>query len=276
MIYTQHPLSAAFPAMSADDFQALKDSIEGIGVQNPVAIFEGMVIDGWHRYQAAEALGMECPTIELIGVDPRDFVLAQNKARRHITQAQLAMAATAVYAWAPVGNPDLAQSGTQCPIGKTNTELAEIAGVGERTIKQAKAVQTKATPEVQAAVKRGDIGLPKAAAIAKLPAEQQAAALSKPAPKQPKKEAEEVQYFGPSPDELDEAMKAAEADTTALEMLMAADDKLAAAVAEIKRLKMQLAAVESARDGYMNRSNELISRINSLKKKIAKLEAVSV
>ena len=272
----QHPLSAAFPAMSADDFQALKDSIEAIGVQNPVTLYEGMVIDGWHRYSAADSLGMECPTVDLADIDPRDFVLAQNKARRHITQAQLAMAATAVYAWAPVGNPDLSQSGTECPIGKTNTELAEIAGVGERTIKQAKAVQTKATPEVQAAVKRGDIGLPKAAAIAKLPAEQQAAALSKPAPKQPKKEAEEVQYFGPSPDELDEAVKAAEADTTALEMLMAADDKLAAAVAEIKRLKMQLAAVESARDGYMNRSNELISRINSLKKKIAKLEAVSV
>lgn len=276
MKYTQHPLSAAFPAMSADDFQALKDSIEGIGVQNPVAIFEGMVIDGWHRYQAAEALGMQCPTIELIGVDPRDFVLAQNKARRHITQAQLAMAATAVYAWAPVGNPALSQSDTECPIGKTNDELAQIAGVHKNSIKQAKAVQTKATPEVQAAVKRGDIGLPKAAAIAKLPAEQQAAALSKPAPKQLKKEAEEVEYFGPSSDELDEAMKAAEADISSLEVLMAADDKLAAAVAEIKRLKMQLAAVESARDGYMNRSNELISRINSLKKKLAKLEAVSV
>jgi hypothetical protein len=153
--------------------------------------------------------------------------------------------------------------------------LAAIAGVSERTIRQAKAVQTKAAPEVQAAVKRGDIGFPKAAAIANLPAEQQAAALNKPAPKQPKKEAEEVDYCGPSDDELDEAMKAAEADMSSLEVLMAADDKLAAAVAEIKRLKMQLAAVESARDGYMNRSNELISRINSLKKMIAKMEVVS-
>ncbi len=277
MIYTQHPLSSAFPAMSADDFQALKDSIEAIGVQNPVAIFEGMVIDGWHRYQAANELGMDCPTVELADVDPRDFVLAQNKARRHITQAQLAMAATAVYAWFPADGA--AQKGgvaLSATPPKSNAELAAIAGVSERTIRQAKAVQTKAAPEVQAAVKRGDIGFPKAAAIANLPAEQQAAALNKPAPKQPKKEAEEVDYCGPSDDELDEAMKAAEADMSSLEALMAADDKLAAAVAEIKRLKMQRAAVESARDGYMNRSNELISRINSLKKKIAKMEVVSV
>ena len=41
--YVQHPLSAAFPAMSAEDFQALTDSIDNIGVQNPITLFEGMV-----------------------------------------------------------------------------------------------------------------------------------------------------------------------------------------------------------------------------------------
>ena len=89
--YAQHPLSAAFPAMSAEDFQALTDSIDNIGIQNPITLFEGMVIDGWHRYSAALRLGMDCPTVELGDVDPREFVMAQNKARRHTTQAQLAM-----------------------------------------------------------------------------------------------------------------------------------------------------------------------------------------
>ena len=77
-MYQQHPLSAAFPAIGADDFQALKDSIENIGVQNPITLFEGMVIDGWHRYTAANDLGMHCPAVELGNVDPRDLVLAQN------------------------------------------------------------------------------------------------------------------------------------------------------------------------------------------------------
>lgn len=54
-MYQQHPLSAAFPAMSAEDFQGLKDSIENIGVQNPITIFEGMVVDGWNRYKAEVA-----------------------------------------------------------------------------------------------------------------------------------------------------------------------------------------------------------------------------
>ena len=152
--------------MSADEYQSLKDSINEIGVQNPITLFEGMVIDGWHRYSAANELGMECPVVELGDVDPRDFVLAQNRARRHVTQAQLAMATTAVYAWKPVGsNQHANRVGTECP-PKSNAELADAAGVSEKTIKQAKAGQTKAAPEVVEAVKRGEIGLPKAAAIA--------------------------------------------------------------------------------------------------------------
>ncbi|MFT4266555.1 MAG: hypothetical protein QM586_04925 [Xenophilus sp.] len=184
----QHPLSAAFPAMNTEDFDALRDSVTNDGVLNPIAIFEGMIIDGWHRYCVAVELGYECPAVELAeGIDPRDFVLAQNKARRHVTQAQLAMAVTAVYAWRPAaGGRPAEKPHTECEVSKTNAELAEIAGVHPNTIGQAKAVQTSAAPAVVEAVKRGDIGLPKAAAIAKLPAEQQAAAIRAPAPKAPK------------------------------------------------------------------------------------------
>ena len=59
MTYTQHPLSAAFPAMSDEDFQALKDDIEVNGQREPVMIFEGMVLDGWHRYRACIDLGLD-------------------------------------------------------------------------------------------------------------------------------------------------------------------------------------------------------------------------
>ena len=60
-----------------------------------------------------------------------DFLLAQNKARRHITQAQLGQAVVAVYAWAPEGKPKL---DTQYPV-KTTAEMAAIAGVHRNTMK---------------------------------------------------------------------------------------------------------------------------------------------
>ncbi len=270
-MYQQHPLSAAFPAMAAEDFQGLKDSIMEIGVQNPITLFEGMVIDGWHRYTAANELGIDCPVVYLGDVDPRDFVLAQNKARRHVTQAQLAMATTAVYAWKPVGNPTFSQSGTECPIAKSNAQLAEAAGVSEKTIKQAKAVQTKAAPEVVEAVKRGEIGLPKAAAIAKLPKEEQAAAIHKPAPKAAP--ADEVPaYDGPDEAELRAAELQEQADQEAFNKLLLADDKLAAAYAEIKRLNAVNAVLESRMQGLMNEKAEAIRLCKSLQRRLDRAE----
>jgi hypothetical protein len=72
--YIQHPLSAVYPPLSASEFQSLKDSIDNIGVQNPITLYQGQIIDGWHRYCAAKELGMSCPTKELGGdVDLRDY-----------------------------------------------------------------------------------------------------------------------------------------------------------------------------------------------------------
>ena len=269
-MYQQHPLSAAFPTMAAEDFQGLKDSIMEIGVQNPITVFEGMVIDGWHRYTAANELGMDCPVVELGDVDPRDFVLAQNKARRHVTQAQLAMATTAVYAWRPMGsNQHQARVGTECP-PKSTAELAQVAGVSEKTIKQAKAVQTKAAPEVVEAVKTGEIGLPKAAAIAKLPKEEQAAAIHKPTPKATPEEIPEDD--GPSAEEIAAQVAAEEADRALVAKLLDSNEPLAELAEENKQLKAEISQLKLARDGYMNRCNEAIALVKSRDRQIAKLE----
>lgn len=293
MTLKQHPLSAAFPPMSAEDFQALTDSIDNIGVQNPITLFEGMVIDGWHRYSAALQLGMDCPTVELGDVDPREFVMAQNKARRHTTQAQLGMATTAVYQWRPAGNPSFVQSGTECPVAKTNAELAEIAGVSEKTIKQAKAVQTHAAPEVQDAVKRGDIGLPKAAAIARLPQAEQAAAISKPLPKPAKKPAPAPVVVEPEAeappeyteleaahdrcsellannDELRNELAARSMGSTEEEQQQAAE-RFASLQAELNTARETIRALTISRDTYMTENAEMKRQMKAQREAIARL-----
>lgn len=267
-MYQQHPLSAAFPAMSVDDFQSLKDSITEIGVQNPITLFEGMVIDGWHRYSAATELGMDCPVVELAGVDPRDFVLAQNKARRHITVAQLAMAANAVYQWQAAGRPAANSAG---PAELRQSDIAERTGVSVRSLRQASKVEKEAAPEVVAAVKSGTVGLEKAAAIAKLPKEEQAAAIHKPTPKAaPTNDA--PTYDGPSEEELRAAEMQEQADQEAFNKLLLADDKLAVAYEEIKRLNAVNAVLESRMQGLMNEKNEAIRLCKSLQRRLDRAE----
>ncbi|WP_157983748.1 ParB/RepB/Spo0J family partition protein, partial [Simplicispira metamorpha] len=270
--YAQHPLSAAFPAMTTEEFQELKDSIENIGVQNPITLLDGMVIDGWHRYSACIALGMDCPVVELAqGTDPRDFVMAQNQARRHVTKAQLAMATTAVYAWKP---PHREKAHIECDLpAKTNAELASIAGVHANTITQAKTVTAQAAPVVVDAVKRGELGLPKAVAIAKLPPEQQAQAISKPLPRPvvvvpPPKTSQPEDFsvphgegppegmneddFGPSPEEIAAAEAADRAERELVAKIIAADDVVAELAAEVKRLLALNEALNRRIDSLLN------------------------
>ena len=281
MKFTQHPLSAAFPAMGADDFQALKDSIENIGVQNPVTLLDGMVIDGWHRYTAAMELGMACPTGELGDVDPREFVLAQNKARRHITVAQLAMAATAVYRWSAAGRPSSNSAG---PAELKQPEMAKNAGVSVRSLRQAEEVSKNAAPEVIAAVNRGAVGLEKAAKIAQLPKEEQAAAIANPVSKPAKAPAPQAHDNDHKLDDAAQTIRELSnendqlRDRLAVEQMDASEEaksEAAATIAEmrdrIKALEAELDAVKSSRDGYQRENAELKKQIVMNQKQIKKL-----
>lgn len=271
MSYQQHPLSAAFPAMSPEDFQALTDSVEAIGIQNPITLYEGMVIDGWHRYSAANAVGIECPVVELDpGIDPRDFVLAQNKARRHITQAQIAMATATVFEWQPAGRPESGKGGTECRVSKTNAEMARIAGVSERTMREAKAVLASAPAEVKASVLDGSIGLKKAtAAITPQPAKKTAVEAANDASDET---AEHLDYLQAEIERLNgrlavEAMDASEEEKTA------AAEMIEELRAQVRSLEHELNAVKSQRDAYMVENQELKKQCASYQRALKKVAA---
>lgn len=272
----QHPLSAAFPAMQADEYQALVDSIGNIGVQNPITLFEGMVLDGWHRYTAANESGMDCPTVELGDIDPRDFVLAQNKARRNLTASQRAAAVTSVYQWAPAHREK--KGAAAAPLSKTNAELAVIAGTGVRSIQLAKTVHTDAVPAVQALVKSGGVSAEVAVAVSKMPAKQQNKIAAKgpdamrAAAKPTHVEPEDADYSGPSDAELQAEQDAAKTDLDTVMELLESDDPKAALLQENERQRMEIATLKSQRDGYMNQANELIRRVKSLRKMLDKAQ----
>ncbi len=272
----QHPLSVAFPAMQPDEYQALKDSIENIGVQNPITIYEGQVIDGWHRYRAAIEVGMPCPIVELDEIDPRDYVLSQNKHRRHVTASQMTLATVAVYGWEPVGVNQHRRVDTECPPSKTNAELAEIAGVHVNTVKQAKVIQQNAAPEIREAVRAGEIGLPKGAAIAKMPLAEQAAAITKPLPKKVRAGKALLQEDGaPDAAELESVRIAEAAEIKTLQLLLASDQPMADLAAKNTQLEAQICQLNLRISSLMNSNTEYIRTIKSLQSKIRQ-QAVAV
>ena len=284
-MYQQHPLSAAFPAMAAADFQSLKDSITEIGVQNPVTLFEGMVIDGWHRYTAATELGVECPHKELdTWIDPITFVRAQNKDRRHLPLSAWALIEVSLRAWKPSHRPNKEELSST--LQASNQEMADAVGVTTRTIRQAKAVQSNAAPEVIAAVKAGEIGLPKAAAIAKLPKAEQAAAIAKPTPKKPAPPPPVVEpeiEAPPEYTELDAAhdqISELQAELVVARMGDIPEDEKQQAVgliaelqAEIKTLNASLKAAYLSRDQLMEENAQMKRQMAMQRREIDKLKS---
>lgn len=278
--------------MQASEYQALLDSINEIGVQNAITLFEGQVIDGWHRYKAATELGMACPTVEMGDVDPRDFAKSQG-ARRNITASQNALAITAIYAWAPVGKPVKPNMEVTSTLAKTNAELAAIAGVSTKTIQQAKAVQASGVQAVQDAVKTGIVSVETAAAVAKLPAKEQKKVAAKGADAmraaaKPHQEPANAPQIAIAPlalvegyTELDAARDQIEGlqDALAVANIGSADPEEAAQAktliaelrAHIKTLEATLKAVKISRDGFQNQVAEMQKQINRQRREIDKL-----
>ena len=262
--YQQHQLSAAWPAMSDSDFQALQDSIMNIGVQMPIVIFEGQVIDGWNRYRAATALGMDCPTTPFDeSIDPVEFVKAMNDARRHITGSQRAIAIVAIHGWKPVGRP---QNNVEATSTLTQEAMAAEAGVSKKTIQQAQVAQKAGLADK---VKSGEMTVEQASNVAKgKPAK--AAKKDKPAPKAAPQDTPEDD--GPSAEELAAHAAAEAADRELVAKLLDSDEPLAALAEENKQLKAEIAQLKLARDGFMNRCNEAIALVKARDRQIAKLE----
>ena len=171
----QHPLSAAFPAMSAEDFSALVADIKANGQREPIMLLDGMVLDGWHRYRACVECGITPQkfTFDASG-DPVAFVLSHNLHRRHLTPSQRAAAVVACTNWAPPHR--LKNKQTPGVHLSTNEDLAKAASVHPTTIKDAKAAHKAGLGD---AVKHGAMTAKEAARVAR----------GKPAPAKAKKPA---------------------------------------------------------------------------------------
>ena len=159
----RHELSGIFGVMPETDFQSLLESVQTDGFIDPIIrIHEGHILDGWHRYRAAQELNLirrlrfrEWREDRDEDGDPKAFVLARNIERRHLSPQQRGQIVVAFNNRFGQGNIKAQRADSDSPNGepKTRQELAKEAGVSTRTIDRAIAVDKAGQSEV---VIRGD------------------------------------------------------------------------------------------------------------------------
>lgn len=169
-----HAVAEIFPRMGEAEFVALKNDIAEHGVREPLWIWRGQIIDGRHRAQACEELGIVPAVREYDGDESGlvGFVVSLNLHRRHLDESQRAMVAGKLANLRDGQRADLAASIDAPSI--TQSQAAELLNVSRPSVQRAREVLDHGAPELVAAVERGEVSVSAAATIADAPKEEQA------------------------------------------------------------------------------------------------------
>lgn len=152
MTLKPHRLAAMFPPMAAEEFEGLKADMAARGQVEPIAVRDGWIYDGRHRYRACVDLGLEPIVTELApDCDVVALVLSKNLHRRHLTTSQRAIVA--------------AQLATLADDAMSIPAAAAQLNVSPRSVSSAKAVIDQAAPEIVEAVQRGEMPVSFAARV---------------------------------------------------------------------------------------------------------------
>lgn len=161
--YEIHPAADLFPMMDAKAFAELKADIDANGVRECITLFDGRLIDGRNRYKAMRELGIDpaCHAAELEECDdPISFVLSLNLHRRHLNETQRATVAAKIANMKRGGQESNVEISTF-----TQSDASQMLNVSRESVIKAKHAINKGSPEVVAAMERGEIA---ASAAAKL------------------------------------------------------------------------------------------------------------
>lgn len=160
-----HPFCKIFPPMAEEAFKELVADIKLRGQLAPIIAYEGQILDGRHRWQACQELGLE-PYIEAYeGDDPLGYVISLNLKRRHLDESQRAMIAGR-----------LAEADARYKEnlhGMSRPEAAAAMNVAVRSVASAKKVLAEGVDELIEAVDHGKVAVSVAAKIADMPDEDQ-------------------------------------------------------------------------------------------------------
>jgi len=255
MTYELHPLCTLFPRMSGAEFEALKFDISTNGLNQPIVIHNGMILDGGNRYRACLDLGIEPLTTAFDGSSVVAFVLSANLHRRHMSSGQQAAIVASAQDWATAQTVGKPKSGNVTGLDTVASRQPQ-SGASDKTQRMADKV-AKVDPDLAKRVAHGEISLPKA--------HEQVSPKAAPA-------IAPEDDGAPDADEMASLAMAEQADREAIEKLLDSDDKLATAYTEIKRLNAELAQMRISRDGYMNKCNEAIALVKKRDRQIAAME----
>lgn len=148
-----HEMASIFPMMTDKELSVLADDIKTNGLQNPIILHGGKILDGRNRYEACRIAGVDPKFVEYAGDDPFRFIISLNLHRRHLDESQRAVVAARVANMTQGTRTDLEPSADLRKV-ISQPEAARLFNVSERMIQTVKAIEREA-PERIADIESG-------------------------------------------------------------------------------------------------------------------------
>lgn len=164
-----HDAAYLFPEMQEQEFAELKQDIGRNGLQMPILLYRGKVVDGRHRLRACTELGIVPRFEEMLAANDaavNQAVLSINLHRRHLTESQRALVAARLTNSTIGTNQHTAGAVSQ-------QKVAEELGISVDSVLRGKKVLKNGVPELVEAVAAGKINISSAAKLAALAKEDQ-------------------------------------------------------------------------------------------------------
>ena len=191
-IVVNEELKAYIDPLTTEEYEALERSLLAEGCRDALVLWGDVLVDGHNRYAICRQHGLPFQTVQNTRFqsieDVHLWMIDQHLGRRSVSDFQrgvLALRKREIVAArraapnpapdAPVAEPAAAKAPKPEPLD-TREALAKAARLSSGQVVMIEKIQKQAAPEVVAAVKAGAISINAAAAVASLPAEEQAAA----------------------------------------------------------------------------------------------------
>ena len=174
-----HPAAEIFPMLTADGISELAVDIERNGLQMPIVLCDGKLLDGRNRLAACAMVGVDPEFVDYDGDDPVGYVVSLNLHRRHLDTSQRAMVATRL---ATLGHGQRQDRSIDLST-PTQAKAAEMMNVSVPSVKRARKILDKGSPELIAAVESGETTVNAAAKIIAMPRREDRLTAAAAAPK---------------------------------------------------------------------------------------------
>lgn len=185
MINVDPEFKALIPPLTDDERKQLEENILRDGIQDPLKVWQGTLVDGHNRYEIAQAHNLEFKTVEM-QFDSRDdvkiWIIKNQFGRRNLSAYDRSILALKLkpiiaaeakermeegknqYTSPPqiFGEPSITPQEKKKRTehkNETDAQIAEKAGVSRETIRKVEKIEQQATPEIKAALKSGDLSI---------------------------------------------------------------------------------------------------------------------